>query len=198
MIKPQRYLPNDTEWQEKEGVRRFMELAERHNKQFNKWVSTGTGSFVDMWVEDYTGGTMAVENKVRTIMHKKYDDVMIEPSKLNNLLTIYEKYGIHPLYINYYNDGYTYIFDIARIEEEGLTHTFGFKPGEKIKYWEKGVQYTKIEDRYFIPAEYAIEIAPDFTEEKSYDFSTPKITRLPYVISLEEPWPAARTNKLIH
>ena len=199
-IKPQEYLPWETEWEEAEGMRRTEELFEnwKPGKKIGNVKPTGTGSIVDAVSEDITAGTFTLEHKLRDCAHDKYSDIMIEPKKLENIIFLWKKRHLQTLYANYFNDGWAFLFDMARIIEAELHKGFRYAPEVWIKYTERGRTYYKKEPRYFIPAKYAIQINEKYKTVYEPEWCIDKIRRKANLIDLNQELPASKINKLIN
>ena len=152
LFKNQTFGDTNLEEQELEGIERFIPIARKYRKQFAITGQTGMGAYFDVAVKDMTGGTAGVENKVRDIEHNKYTSTFVEPAKLENDIQSWKVHGLQMLYINYFADGITMIWDIARIAELGLNNGFQTKWIEKIRWTDKdGKTFYKSGYRTLLP-----------------------------------------------
>ena len=171
------------EEEERIGIERLKELTPHFPSWFTTTAETGNGAFFDAAAMDITGGTFAIENKVRSgYNHNSFNTTYIEEDKYANEKFLWERYDIPTMYINYWKDGHIYIFDTARLADSGLFRTFD-------REWVKSIRYRNpIDNKYYsksgwrikIPNKYAIHLGPDYRivnrEEYEENF---KVERLP-------------------
>ena len=177
---------------EKIGVQRFIGIAERYRGIFAHTGQTGAGAFFDILAEDRTGGTIAVENKVRDIAHDRWATTFIEPSKLENEIQLWRTWGIPTAYINYFSDGVTLIWDIARIAELKYHEGFRQRMIDNIEWTSAdGEKYYKSENRILLPNSLAIKLDAglEVTNRKEYMetvYGLVRIERKPHVIGFDK------------
>ena len=170
--KDQVFGDSDLEAQELEGMKRFIPIAKKYRKQFAITGQTGMGAYFDIAVQDITGGTIGVENKVRDIAHDEYTTTFVEPRKLENGIQSWKVYGFQILYVNYFADGITMIWDLARIAELGYYKGFVTKWIDKIKWTGKdGKTYYKSGYRTLLPNKFAmiLDESLEIINKKQYE-----------------------------
>ena len=84
------------------------------NKYFSTFSRTGKGDAYDVVGTLVDGRECAVELKYRTATHDEFDTWLIEPDKLADGLLYATLSGMTALYINFYSDGWTGVFDLTK------------------------------------------------------------------------------------
>lgn len=151
--------------EEELGIEKFIELTKHFPKIFAQTARTEDGAFIDVACTDYTGGTFAVENKVRKgYAHDRFATTFIEDDKYANEKCLWKHYNIPTLFINYWKDGHIYIFDIARMTDKGVFSGFPCEWVENIEYRnpKDNKHYYKSGYRILIPNKYAIHLDENF------------------------------------
>lgn len=88
---------NKSEIDEAAGIYNWQQFVshlpkEHRFKQISNWLATGQGNHIDIYVHNTTGGTETWENKCRSITTLTYNDLYIEPEKLNGNTNVYVNY----------------------------------------------------------------------------------------------------------
>ena len=150
----QPYIHQKYRTQEESDIKAFLKFARQFVKNYVQTASTVYGSSVDVVSANLTGGTVLTELKERSAKRLGDPDIMIEPHKLDCLERYWKEKGMWTFYLNFYKGTeLAYLFFIPGIIH--LKDTFRFQKDMSIT-WD-GIN-TKIEDRYFIPAEYGYKI----------------------------------------
>ena len=199
----QPYVRGRYQKEEEIGVERFISLSNHFRNYFSLTAETGFGAVFDIAAEDFTGGTLGIENKVRNKPHDAWDTTIIEPEKMKNLISIWRNHWIQPLYINYWADGHIYIFDIARLSDAGYTNGFEVEwfPNIKWNNPDDGNKYAKSEYRIKIPNRFAIHLDENYrvVNRKEYNelFSKPVVQRRECRINFDD-LSKEKINSMIH
>lgn len=177
---------------EQAGIDRFSRIANRYGRIFAHTGQTGAGSFFDIAAEDRTGGTIAIENKVRNIAHDRWNTTYIEPEKLENEINLWKVCGIQGMYFNYFNDGVTLVWDMARMAELGICDGLERKWVKDIRWTSAdGETYLKSEWRILLPNDFALKMDRNLNitnlgEYKERIYDKVDITRKPGLLDFEE------------
>ncbi len=149
----QPYIHLKYQAQEEKDIEGFLEFVKWYGDNYSVTAATAYGSAVDVVSANATGGTVLTEIKGRKGSRVNDPDIMIEPHKLDCLERYWKEKGMWTFYLNLYEGtDIAYLFFIPGIAH--LRKEFRFKKDEHIRF-DKGV---KIEDRYYIPAEYGYKI----------------------------------------
>ena len=116
---------------------------------FSKTGDTGVGGAYDVSGVTKDGRTCMIELKLRGCTHDKYDSDMIEADKMADGW-MYERFsGLTPLYICFYADGWTGIYNLSTIHAPKKEKTRRVNPGMGGKVVESAVYYLSKDDGVF-------------------------------------------------
>lgn len=159
---PENWKDNIYEKEEKVDMALLTDFAKDWPEMFYVTpIETPYGKQVDAMTVNHTGGTVAIETKLRKKYkfdgerYGKYGDIYIEPGKYRFMMGLWTAYNVAPLFINFFNDGNdAVVFILPALMRDRFRHyQKGFYNPDTGKWEERfgipltdGIWYTKTDE----------------------------------------------------
>lgn len=137
------YVAGQFDEEEQLALIEFEKFSKYLPKIFDSYTGTPSGTRVDVFGTNITGGCEYIELKKRDERADKFEDCFIEPEKYTSMMNSWDDKGCFPIYINFIGDyKNVYLYYLPEVSDKKLH--------KNVRIRHQNGLYSR-EDRYGLP-----------------------------------------------